>query len=151
MIAAWLSGLRPALLVGDVQLLEVLVQAVCEKDLASALPGLHLHDHLAAGHFDLLLFHALASLFHLLYFLRVAILLSLTLLPLFISNTRHDLHRFLRLFLLIFELAFVMILHLLLTGLSLLLDKTVLQPVFERTVALLLLNLLMQSLGLLLS
>ena len=132
-LTAGLGTLRPTLLVRHVQLLKILVQAVSEEDLTSALPCLHLHDHLASSHFDLLLFHALAPLLHLLHLLLVTRLLRLALLPLFVRDPRHDLHRFLRLFLLIFKLAFVMVFDLFLTRLSLLLDQTVLQPVTNIT------------------
>ena len=115
------------------------------------MPPLHLHDELAALHLDLLIFHALASLLHLIDLLLVARLLSLPLLPLLVSDARHDLHRFLLLFLLLFYLPLVVIFNLLLVRLSLLLDKTLLQPVFEGLVALLGFDFLLESLSFLLT
>ena len=78
-------------------------------------------------------------------------LLSLTLFPFFVGDSSHDFHRFLLLLLLFFHLALVVILDLLMASVPLLLDQTVFQPVFERTVPLLLLDLFLQALLLLLS
>ena len=112
---------------------------------------LHFHDHLASGHLDLLILHALPALFHLIDFLFVATLFSLSLLPLFVSNARHDLHTLFGLFLLFVNASLLVVFDLLLVGLALLLHQTLLQPVFECLVALFLLNLFMQALSFLLS
>ena len=115
------------------------------------MPPLHFHDELTALHLDLLIFHALSSLLHLIDLFLVARLLCLPLLPFLVSNTCHDLHRFLLLLLLLFHLPLVVIFNFLLVRLSLLLDKTLLQPVFEGLVALLRFDFLMESLSFLLT
>ena len=144
LLAARLSTFSSALLVGHIELLQILVQPIGEKNLASTLPRLHLHDHLATGHFDLLLLHTLTSLLHLVDLFLMATLLSLTLFPLLVCDASHDLHRFLRLFLLFFKLTLMMIFDLFLARLSLLLYQAVLQPVLEGPVTLLLLNLFLK-------
>ena len=139
-------ALSSALLVSHIELLQVLVEAVSHQNLATALPALHLHNHLAACHLDLLLFHLLATLLHLVDLLFVAKLLSLSLLPLFVGDSRHDLHGLFLLLLLLFGLALVVVLDLLVARVSLLLDQAVFQPVLECSVALLLFDLFMQAL-----
>lgn len=78
-------------------------------------------------------------------------LFSLALFPLFVGDTGHDLHVIFVLLLLFFYSSLMMVLDLLLAGIPLLLNQTVFQPVFERSVPLLLLDLLLQALLLLLS
>ena len=146
-----LGALGPVL-VSLLKLLQILVQSIGQQDLsASTLSPLHLHDHLASGHLDLLLLHALPPLLHLVDFLFVATLFSLPLLPLFVSNACHDLHTLFGLFLLFVDASLLVVFDLLLVSLTLLLHQALLQPVFECLVALFLLNLLVQALGFLLS
>ena len=64
-------------------------------------------------------------------------LLGLPLLPFLVSDAGHDLHRFLLFLLLFFDLSLVMVFDFLLVCLSLLLNKTLLQPIFEGLVTLL--------------
>jgi len=137
---AWLGTLRPF------QLFQVLVESVCEKNLSAAtLSTLHLHNHLTACHPDLLLLHALTSLFHLLHLFLVSALFSLALLPLFVCDARHDLHAFLRLLLFFIHLLLLEVLYLLLVLFLLLFDQTLLQPVFECFVPFFLLDLFLEA------
>ena len=108
---------------------------------------LHLHHQLAALHFDLLVFHTLASLLHLINLFLVTTLLGFPLLPFFVGDACHDFHRFFLLLLLLFDLSLVMIFDFLLVCLSLLLNKALLQPVFEGLVALLRFDLFMKTLS----
>ena len=108
---------------------------------------LHLHHELAALHFDLLFFHSLASFLHLIDLFLVTTLLSLPLFPFLVCDASHDFHRFLLLFLLFFDLSLVMIFDFLLVCLSLLLNKALLQPVFESLVTLFSFDLLMKALS----
>ena len=152
----FLTTSRPStlcsILVGHVELLQVFVETVCEQNLSTTtLSSLHLHDHLAASHLNLLLLHPLTALLHLLDLLLVARLLSLSLLPLFVGDTGHDLHRLLRLLLLLFHLALFHILDLLVISLALLLLHTGLQPILEGEVTLLLFVDFNESFSLLLS
>ena len=152
LLAASGSGTLSSVLVGHVKLFQVLVEAIGEQDLAAAsLSCLHLHDHLAASHLNLLLLHLLTALLHLLDLLFVARLLSLPLLPLFVGDSSHDLHRLLGLLLLLVQAALFMLSNLLLVGFTLLLLQTSLQPILEGEVAFLLLIDLDEALLLLLS
>ena len=114
---------------------------------AATLAPLHLHHHLSPGHLNLLVFHALAALLHRVDLLFVTSLFSLPLLPLLVSDTGHDLHALLRLLLLFVNAFLLMIFNLLLVSLALLFHQTLLQPVFESLVALLLLYLFVQALS----
>ena len=81
----------------------------------------------------------------------MANLLSLSLLPFLECYTSHDLHALFGLLLFLFNAALLMVLDLLLVRLPLLLHQALLQPVLERFVAFLLLDLLVQALCFLLS
>ena len=120
-LTPWCSTLRTIFLL---ELFQVLVQSISEQNLTSAaLSALHLHDHLSSGHFDLLVFHALASLFHLVNLFLVTRLFSLTLFPFLVSDSSHNFHGVFGLLLLIFHLALLMGLNLLLVAVSLLLNE----------------------------
>ena len=120
-LTPWCSTLRTIFLL---ELFQVLVQSISEQNLTSAaLSALHLHDHLSSGHFDLLVFHALASLFHLVNLFLVTRFFSLTLLPFLVSDFRHDLHLCFGLLLLFVYLALLMFFNLLLVAVSLLLNQ----------------------------
>ena len=111
---------------------------------------MHFHDHLAPCHLDLLIFHALPALLHLVNFLLVANFLSLSFLPFLECYSSHDLHALFGLFLFLINTALLMVLDLLLVRFPLLLHQALLQPVLERFVAFLLLDLLLQPLRFLL-
>ena len=137
---AWLGTLRPF------QLFQVLVESVREKNLSTAtLSTLHLHNHLTACHPDLMLLHALTSLFHLVDLFLVSALFSLALLPLFVGNACHDLHAFFCLLLFFIHLLLLEVFYLLLVLFFLLFDQTLLQPVFECFVPFFLLDLFLEA------
>ena len=98
-----------------------------------------------------MLFHLLASFFHLFNLLFVARLLGLALFPLLVGDASHNFHRVFGFLLLLVDLALVMSLNLLLVSISLLLDHALLQPLLESPVAFLLLDLFLKSLLLLFS
>ena len=126
------------------KLFQVLVKSISQQDLTSTtLTPLHLHDHLASGHLDLLLLHTLTAFFHASNLFAVTSLLSLPLLPLLVCDSSHDLHALLGLLLFIINASLLVIFNLLLVGFTLLFHQTLLQPVFECFVALLLLDLFM--------
>ena len=81
----------------------------------------------------------------------MATLFSLSFFPLFVGNACHDFHTLFGLFLFFFDAALLMVFNLFLVGLTLLLHQTLLQPVFESLVALLLLYFFVQTFGFLFS
>lgn len=89
----------------------------------------------------------LTVLLHLVDLLLMASLIGFPLLPLLVCDLSHDLHRLLRFLLLFFQLALLVLLYLLVTRLSLLLDQTILQPAFECLVTFLLIHFLFQMFG----
>ena len=118
---------------------------------AASLSSLHLHDHLAPSHLNLLFFHALPTFFHFVNFLLVTNLFSLSLLPFLECDSSHNLHALLSLFLFFFIASFLMVLNFLLVRFTLLLHQALLQPILECFVAFLLLNLLLKALSFFLS
>lgn len=113
------------------QLFEVFVESVGHQDLATSLLALHLLNHLPSSFFRLLSLHRLTTFFHLLKFLLVARLFCFLFLPDLVSNLGHDI-------VLVLELLFLFLFHLLLVMLqflhvevTLLPNDAVLQPLLE--------------------
>lgn len=141
-------GSTPRSPYSTLQLPQIFVESVGHENLtapSAALPPLHLDDSLPSLHFDFLFFHAGPSLLHLVQFLLVACLFLLPLLPLVKGNLGHDLHRLFRFALLFLHSVLVLIFQTLLVHISLLSDKTVLEPHFEGTVPLFMLGFLFKS------